>query len=650
MKNYSLLRLVALSGLLSLFIQPRGALAQWPTFDISSIKEGITSNIELVKQSKVVTDTMATAGKINSAIGDAKASASKFAAENIQKAQEKMKKLQEEKERIEKRKEEYEKIKKDIEEKKAAVEDYKRQAEAMKAQAEGYVDDAKAMKEQAEGYVDEAKEMKDAASDMVSAAKDKVSSNLPQSSENNLNEEQTVSDVDAETVTSGRTAFGIDKEIAEAQEATLPPTSEEKNYGEETAEQMPVEGEVEAAAGEEATSEMPTEADIQALTEEQKQLQEEQAALDKERAELEVDAMFAKTPEEKAAIEEKLKAVDAKSNELKAKMETNQAKLDESKASQKSAPTGQDANKTAETAEPKGRRPFGKPDAVNERAAPEANKENKAETNNVKSDSAKGKEAEKKQDEQPFHRAKILDGETSTKMEIPEAHRAKILDTYEAPKDHRPKILDEYQNQSGQNKAGGFRKRALPKTSALEGKHYASRSFSETLVFADVTGSSVPDGTVNGVFIFANRLAQECEISVSDLEDEKVMDECIKKLVKAKSDADASIAQEAEAIYRTIMQETVNALAAESMARKNEAANYEEQVMEKMEEQIANTKNTRDDTSGLSLTNMETQFLLNRILTIYSAQLSLDALEAIGGFDKSYYQDLDEEEESGEEK
>lgn len=660
MKNYSLLRLVALSGLLSLFIQPRGALAQWPTFDISSIKEGITSNIELVKQSKVVTDTMATAGKINSAIGDAKASASKFAAENIQKAQEKMKKLQEEKERIEKRKEEYEKIKKDIEEKKAAVEDYKRQAEAMKAQAEGYVDDAKAMKEQAEGYVDEAKEMKDAASDMASAAKDKVSSNLPQSSENNLNEEQTVSDVDAETVTSGRTAFGIDKEIAEAQEATLPPTSEEKNYGEETAEQMPVEGEVEAAAGEEATSEMPTEADIQALTEEQKQLQEEQAALDKERAELEVDAMFAKTPEEKAAIEEKLKAVDAKSNELKAKMETNQAKLDEAKASQKPDTTEQDANKTTETAEPKGRRPFGKPDAANEKAAQEANKENKPETTDEKADSAEDKSAkekeaekkqeEKKQDEQPFHRAKILDGETSTKMEIPEAHRAKILDTYEAPKDHRPKILDEYQNQSGQNKAGGFRKRALPKTSALEGKHYASRSFSETLVFADVTGSSVPDGTANGVFIFANRLAQECEISVSDLEDEKVMDECIKKLVKAKSDADASIAQEAEAIYRTIMQETVNALAAESMARKNEAANYEEQVMEKMEEQIANTKNTRDDTSGLSLTNMETQFLLNRILTIYSAQLSLDALEAIGGFDKSYYQDLDEEEESGEEK
>ena len=70
-------------------------------------------------------------------------------------------------------------------------------------------------------------------------------------------------------------------------------------------------------------------------------------------------------------------------------------------------------------------------------------------------------------------------------------------------------------------------------------------------------------------------------------------------------------------------------------------------LLEAMEKTIADTKQIRDDTAGLSLTNMEMQFLLNRILTIYSAQLSLDALTAVGSFDKSYYQDGDEE-ESGE--
>lgn len=110
------------------------------------------------------------------------------------------------------------------------------------------------------------------------------------------------------------------------------------------------------------------------------------------------------------------------------------------------------------------------------------------------------------------------------------------------------------------------------------------------MVFADLTGDSVPDGTVNGVFILSDRLAQECEINVADLEDEKVMDECIKKLVKAKSDNDAAIAQEAAAVYKTIMQETVNALIAESMAQKNEAANYETKVLEEMEKKLPKPK------------------------------------------------------------
>lgn len=55
MRNCNLLRLLTLSGFLSLAVLPRHAAAQWPTLDISSVKEGISTNIELVKQSKVVT-------------------------------------------------------------------------------------------------------------------------------------------------------------------------------------------------------------------------------------------------------------------------------------------------------------------------------------------------------------------------------------------------------------------------------------------------------------------------------------------------------------------------------------------------------------------------------------------------------------------
>ena len=611
------MRLLTLSGFLSLAVLPRHAAAQWPTLDISSVKEGISTNIELVKQSKVVTDAMATAGKINAGIGEAKASVSKFAGDNLAKAQEKMKKLQEEKERIEKKKEENEKIKKEIEEKKEAMEDYKRQAEALKADAEGYIADAK--------------EMKDAASDVISTVKDDVSSassSAGVSSGNaDLNTTSAVAEAEPQTAVSGRAAFGSVQSESEYQVAA--PTSDAKNYGEAVSETSAVAGISEIAEDDTA------EADVQALAEEQLRLKEEQEALDKEKAELEVDAMFAKTPEEKAAVEEKMKALDAKYEDLNGRMSENAAQL--AAAQEQTAAEAAVETSAENKAVPAGRRPFGMP----EKAA--------AVTDENNDDKQPVDEREKDEDKepQPFHRAKILDGETSTKMEIPESHRAKILDTYEAPVDHTPKILEQSRQQSG-NSSGGFRKRAVQRSSALQnGRHYASRSFSETMVFADLAGGSVPDGTVNGVFILSDRLAQECEINVADLE--KVMDECIKKLVKAKSDNDAAVAQEAAAVYKTIMQETVNALIAESMAQKNEAANYETKVLEEMEKKIAQTKNSRDDTGGLSLTNMETQYLLNRILTIYAGEMSLNALKEISSFDKSYYQDGDDE-ETGEEK
>lgn len=621
MRNCNLLRLLTLSGFLSLAVLPRYAAAQWPTLDISSVKEGISTNIELVKQSKVIADATATAGKINAGIGDAKASVSKFAGDNLAKAQEKIKKLQEEKERIEKKKEEYEKIKKDLQEKKEEIEEYKRLTE---------------------GYVADVKEMKDAANDVVSSVKTDISSASSSvgisSGNTDLNTTSAVAESEPKTTVSGRTAFGsVQTGTLEYQVAA--PTSAVKDYGESVGFEDDAVAAVYASA-------VP---DVQTLADGQLKLKEEQEVLDKEKAELEVDAMFAKTPEEKAAVEEKMKALDAKYEDLNGRMSENAAQL----ATAQEQPVAEVAVvSSAEEikATPAGRRPFGMPEQVV--TEPDEDKDADSED-----------EAEEKEP-QPFHRAKILDGETSTKMEIPEshtpkilegetstkmeipeAHRAKILDTYEAPVDHTPKILEEYRQRSGSS-SEGFRKRAGQRSSSLQnGRHYASRSFSETMVFADLTGDSVPDGTVNGVFILSDRLAQECEINVADLEDEKVMDECIKKLVKDKSDKDASIAQEAAGVYRTIMQETVNGLIAESMAQKNVAANYETKVLEEMEKKIAQTKNIRDDTGGLSLTNMETQYLLNRILTIYAAQLTLDALSEVGGFDKSYYQDGNDKED-----
>lgn len=94
LKHQKLITLFGLSLLMSL---SSPAQAQWPTLDLTAIKEGISSKIELVKQSKIVTEATKLGGKMNSAIGDAKSSVTKFAGDNLEKAKKKSRKTPERK-------------------------------------------------------------------------------------------------------------------------------------------------------------------------------------------------------------------------------------------------------------------------------------------------------------------------------------------------------------------------------------------------------------------------------------------------------------------------------------------------------------------------------------------------------------------------
>lgn len=590
MRIHNLLRMLTLTGVGLLISISNNAHAQFPTFDISAIKEGITSNIELVKQSKIVTDATATAGKINAGIGDAKASVSKFAGDNLEKAKEKAEKIKKEKERIEEKKKKYEKYKEELEAKKKQMEDAKARVEKAKADAEKYksdiesgVADAKEMAADAKGMAADAKEMAAGAKDMASSK-----------------------------ISNAKSQAGISQNSGTTSPAAMPaqvevpvPNSNNKNY-EPSMQQLPMAME-QAPMLAEAAETVPVS-------------QEERDALDHERAELEVDAMLAQTPEEKAAIEEKKKDL--------------QVRMDALEANSAAPVVGETVPAPVSNEQGAlGRRPFGT-------QALKVSAEAKADVKAAPQTASEEKTADK---EMPApKRAKILDGETSSdaNIEPQDFHRAKILDTYQAPEDHRPKILDQVNQPQKAPAAGGFRKRAVPmKSSSLETitERKFVRSFSETLVFAQAGMDEMPDGVQDGVFIIADRMARECEVNVKDLEDQKVMDDCIKKLVALKSSKESSIAQEGGAIYRSIMQETVNALTAESMSEKNIAATYEQKVLEKLEKDIANTKNSRDDTGGLAMTNKELQYLLNRVLKIYSSQLMLNALQQIGGFDSSYY-------------
>lgn len=566
--NFS--KLMTLAGIGFLFSIPTEASAQFPTFDIAAIKEGITSNLELVKQSKIVTEATATAGKINAGIGNAKASMSKFAGDNLAKAQEKMEKIQKEKERLEKKKEKYEKYKEQLEEKKKQLEEAKARVEQAKQTVNDAKDKVNDVKEKVNDAKDMAADVKELAGDIKSEAQSKVGA----------------AKETAGIASGGRASVPVptsDNKIYEEPEISAEPTVAEEANVEESGEEAE-----EAAASEEGTE--PSAEELKA----------EESALIKEKAALEVDAMLAKTPEEKAAVEAKKAVLDEK-------IQTFDARKEAAKAA------GTSSGEPEKASAGKGRRPFGTDALKNKKDDSEAQKPKSAE----KESSAE------KENETQSHRAKILDGETSTKMEVPESHR--------------PKILDEAEKSGAAKSSGGFRKRARSADLNMLSKQRFARGFEEKLAFGQLSDEEMPDGMQDGVFILSDRMATECGINVKDLEDPQVIDDCIKKLVALKTNKVASTAAEGQAVYNAIMQETVNALIAEGMNQKNVAATYEENVLDKLEKDIANAKNSRDDTSGLTMTNKELQFLLNRILTIYAASLSLDALQQVGGFDSSYY-------------
>ena len=117
-----------------------------------------------------------------------------------------------------------------------------------------------------------------------------------------------------------------------------------------------------------------------------------------------------------------MKALDAKYEDLNGRMSENAAQL--AAAQEQTAAEAAVETPAENKAVPAGRRPFGMP----EKAAAVTDE------NNDDKQPVDEKEKDEDKEPQPFHRAKILDGETSTKMEIPESHTPKILEGETSPK------------------------------------------------------------------------------------------------------------------------------------------------------------------------------------------------------------------------
>ena len=633
LKHQKLITLFGLSLLMSL---SSPAQAQWPTLDLTAIKEGISSKIELVKQSKIVTEATKLGGKMNSAIGDAKSSVTKFAGDNLEKAKKKAEKLQKEKERLEEKKKKLEEKKEKLEKQKKKIEKAKKameEAKKLKEDAEKKIQEGKDMVNDVKSQVDEAKQMAADAQAAVNDAKATAQGAIADAKSTVGEVKSTVNDAKStvgdavgtvrEEKNELQSAIGgqsgsaaadssfVDDYVAQY-EAGI--NSDAKIYeqmpaadSEAVSETLPAAGDVAAEPADEAeTALAPAAGDMSAVVApEDMSAQQPVAAVAGAAQTVTGGKQLNRRPFGRKDMTAGTAAVQSSA------VSTVTGTLQTAPAAVSSAATGQAATPATSAATPSA--------AVE--TAPAA----------VKTQ-AVGRSIRTRASAAPSAVSSAATGQAATS--------ATSAATPSAAVEAAPAAV------KTQPARRSFRQRATIKkdnqASLFELKqsvNLAAGSYSETLMFgAEDSGESIPDGVIhNGEYeetIIPDTIVDYCNIGVDQLQDTSVMQNCLKQLITHQSDSDNQVAEEGKALFTKATAEIAIATVAESMQQKVIAAKYQEQVQDKREETLASASTSRDDSGGLAMTNSGEQTLLNALSAMAAAQLSIDAFNQVGGFTK----------------
>ena len=633
LKHQKLITLFGLSLLMSL---SSPAQAQWPTLDLTAIKEGISSKIELVKQSKIVTEATKLGGKMNSAIGDAKSSITKFAGDNLEKAKKKAEKLQKEKERLEEKKKKLEEKKEKLEKQKKKIEKAKKameEAKKLKEDAEKKIQEGKDMVNDVKSQVDEAKQMAADAQAAVNDAKATAQGAIADAKSTVGEVKSTVNDAKStvgdavgtvrEEKNELQSAIGgqsgsaaadssfVDDYVAQY-EAGI--NSDAKIYeqmpaadSEAVSETLPAAGDVAAEPADEAeTALAPAAGDMSAVVApEDMSAQQPVAAVAGAAQTVTGGKQLNRRPFGRKDMTAGTAAVQSSA------VSTVTGTLQTAPAAVSSAATGQAATPATSAATPSA--------AVE--TAPAA----------VKTQ-AVGRSIRTRASAAPSAVSAAATGQAATS--------ATSAATPSAAVEAAPAAV------KTQPARRSFRQRATIKkdnqASLFELKqsvNLAAGSYSETLMFgAEDSGESIPDGVIhNGEYeetIIPDTIVDYCNIGVDQLQDTSVMQNCLKQLITHQSDSDNQVAEEGKALFTKATAEIAIATVAESMQQKVIAAKYQEQVQDKREETLASASTSRDDSGGLAMTNSGEQTLLNALSAMAAAQLSIDAFNQVGGFTK----------------
>lgn len=633
LKHQKLITLFGLSLLMSL---SSPAQAQWPTLDLTAIKEGISSKIELVKQSKIVTEATKLGGKMNSAIGDAKSSVTKFAGDNLEKAKKKAEKLQKEKERLEEKKKKLEEKKEKLEKQKKKIEKAKKameEAKKLKEDAEKKIQEGKDMVNDVKSQVDEAKQMAADAQAAVNDAKATAQGAIADAKSTVGEVKSTVNDAKStvgdavgtvrEEKNELQSAIGgqsgsaaadssfVDDYVAQY-EAGI--NSDAKIYeqmpaadSEAVSETLPAAGDVAAEPADEAeTALAPAAGDMSAVVApEDMPAQQPVAAVTGAAQTVTGGKQLNRRPFGRKDMTAGTAAVQSSAvSTVTGTLQTAPAAVSAAATGQAATPATSAATLSAavETA----------PAAVKTQAVGRSIRTRASAAPSAVSAAATGQAAT-----------------PATSAVTPSA----AVETAPAAVKTQPARRS-------------FRQRATIKkdnqASLFELKqsvNLAAGSYSETLMFgAEDSGESIPDGVIhNGEYeetIIPDTIVDYCNIGVDQLQDTSVMQNCLKQLITHQSDSDNQVAEEGKALFTKATAEIAIATVAESMQQKVIAAKYQEQVQDKREETLASASTSRDDSGGLAMTNSGEQTLLNALSAMAAAQLSIDAFNQVGGFTK----------------
>lgn len=633
LKHQKLITLFGLSLLMSL---SSPAQAQWPTLDLTAIKEGISSKIELVKQSKIVTEATKLGGKMNSAIGDAKSSVTKFAGDNLEKAKKKAEKLQKEKERLEEKKKKLEEKKEKLEKQKKKIEKAKKameEAKKLKEDAEKKIQEGKDMVNDVKSQVDEAKQMAADAQAAVNDAKATAQGAIADAKSTVGEVKSTVNDAKStvgdavgtvrEEKNELQSAIGgqsgsaaadssfVDDYVAQY-EAGI--NSDAKIYeqmpaadSEVVSETLPAAGDVAAEPADEAeTALAPAAGDMSAVVApEDMSAQQPVAAVAGAAQTVTGGKQLNRRPFGRKDMTAGTAAVQSSA------VSTVTGTLQTAPAAVSSAAAGQAATPTTSATTPSAA-VLTAPAAVKTQAVGRSIRTRASAAPSAVSAAAAGQAAT------PATSA-------ATPSAAVEAAPAAVK-TQPARRSFRQRATIKKDNQA----------------SLFELKqsvNLAAGSYSETLMFgAEDSGESIPDGVIhNGEYeetIIPDTIVDYCNIGVDQLQDTSVMQNCLKQLITHQSDSDNQVAEEGKALFTKATAEIAIATVAESMQQKVIAAKYQEQVQDKREETLASASTSRDDSGGLAMTNSGEQTLLNALSAMAAAQLSIDAFNQVGGFTK----------------